>query len=164
MDDKKMGLLLLLCAGVFVGFLVHFNNVLSEDYSSANCVVNDECREIDDSLSALHFGFGFFGFMIGLGVFLVFFGPRDDLLGKLEAEKNARIDAEKFNIILSALDDFEKKVMRAVVSQEGITQNTLRIRTDMSKAKLSYVLAELEKRNLIKREQKGKSLAIFSRI
>ena len=164
MEDRKIGLLLLGCAIVFAGFLFYFNNQLDNDFNAANCVVSDECTQIDSSLSALHFGFGFFGFMTGLGFYMVFFAPREDLLSKLESEKDARINAERFNIILSALDSFEQKVMKAVVAQEGITQNTLRLRTDMSKAKLSYVLKDLEKRNLIKREQKGKSLAVFPRI
>ncbi|MAH03202.1 transcriptional regulator, partial [Candidatus Pacearchaeota archaeon] len=47
---------------------------------------------------------------------------------------------------------------------DGITQNILRLRTDMSKAKLSYVLQELEKRNLIKRVKKGKTLEVFLKI
>ena len=64
-------------------------------------------------------------------------------------------------MILKGLDNYEKKVMNAVKEQEGITQNTLRIRTDMSKAKLSYVLQDLEKRGLIKRIKKGKTLAVF---
>ena len=45
--------------------------------------------------------------------------------------------------------------------QEGITQNTLRLRVDMSKAKLSYVLRDLEKRDLITKVKKGKTHAVF---
>ena len=63
-----------------------------------------------------------------------------------------------------ALDSYEKKVMKAVKEHDGITQNILRLRTDMSKAKLSYVLQELEKRSLIKRIKKGKTLQVFLRI
>ena len=63
-----------------------------------------------------------------------------------------------------ALDPHEKKVMKSIKEHEGITQSTLRLRTDMSKAKLSYVLQELEKRNLIKRIKKGKTLQVFLRI
>ena len=58
------------------------------------------------------------------------------------------IEKQKFEIILKALDSFEQKVMKAIKEQDGITQNTLRLRVDMSKAKLSYVLQELEKRGL----------------
>jgi uncharacterized membrane protein len=34
----------------------------------------------------------------------------------------------------------------------------------MSKAKLSYVLQDLEKRNIIKRVEKGKTLALYLRV
>lgn len=68
---------------------------------------------------------------------------------------------EKFNIILSALDESEQKVMKAVREQDGITQSTLRIRTDMSKTKLSLVLKDLEGKNLVKKVIKGKTNQIF---
>ena len=70
----------------------------------------------------------------------------------------------KFEIIMKALDPFEQKVVKAISEQDGITQNTLRLRLDMSKAKLSYVLQELEKRGIIKRIEKGKTLAIYLKI
>ena len=85
-------------------------------------------------------------------------------MSRLEEEKNSKISEERFSIILKALDSHEKKVMKFIKEQDGITQSTLRLRTDMSKAKLSYVLTELERRGLIKREKKGKSLAIYLKI
>ena len=67
-------------------------------------------------------------------------------------------------MLLKALDSYEQKVIRAIKEQDGITQNTLRLRVDMSKAKLSYVLQELEKRKIIKRIKKKKTLAIYLKI
>jgi len=61
------------------------------------------------------------------------------------------------------LDEFEKEVITAVREQEGITQNTLRLRVDMSKAKLSQVLGNLEKKGLIKREKERKTFAVYLR-
>jgi uncharacterized membrane protein len=65
---------------------------------------------------------------------------------------------------MKALDPFEQKVIEAIREQNGITQNTLRLRTNMSKSKLSIVLKELERRELIKRVGKGKTLSVFLRI
>ena len=62
---------------------------------------------------------------------------------------------------MSALNDNEKKVMSIVREQDGIQQSTLRIRTDFSKAKLSAILTDLEKRSLIKKVEKGKKNLIF---
>ena len=53
------------------------------------------------------------------------------------------------------------KVIKAIKEQEGITQFTLRLRTDLSKSKLSDILTKFEKRGLIVRQPKGKTLSIF---
>ena len=103
--------------------------------------------------------------MFALGFYLLFFNKTEKaILEKLENEKNNKINDEKFNIILKALDSFEQKVIKAIKEQDGITQNTLRLRIDMSKAKLSYVLQELERRGLIKRIVKGNTLSLHLRV
>ena len=43
-------------------------------------------------------------------------------------------------------------------------QSTLRIRTDMSKTKLSLVLKDMEEKNLIKKVEDGKKNKVFLRI
>ncbi len=68
---------------------------------------------------------------------------------------------EKFKLILSALNEDEQKVMKAVKEQDGVSQATLRIRTDMSKTKLSFILSDLEKKNLVKKISKGKTNLIY---
>ncbi len=85
-------------------------------------------------------------------------------MNRLKEEKEQSIEQEKFNLILKALDDSEKKVMQKIKEQDGITQNTLLLRTNLSKTKLSYVLQELEKRNLIKRIPHKKTKQIFLKI
>ena len=62
---------------------------------------------------------------------------------------------------MEGLDEDEKKVMQAVKEQDGISQSTLRYRTDLSKTKLSMVLKELEEKNLIAKVKKGKINNIF---
>ena len=161
MENKKLGILLVIFSFVFVMFLLYFNNSLSQSFGDTGCAISEACIKIDNSLTFVHFGFGFFGFMLGLGFYLLIFNKTDErIMRRLEEEKNTRIDEERFDILLKALDPFEKKVMKAVREQEGITQNTLRLRTDMSKAKLSYVVNELERRGLIKRVKSSKTFAI----
>ena len=129
------------------------------------CLQDEECGPIESALSLSHIAFGIIGFIFALGFYLLFFTKGEEaILKTLKENKNKEIGEERFNLILRGLDSFEKKVMIAVKNQGGITQSTLRIRIDMSKAKLSYVLTELEKRDLIKRIKKGKSLAIFLKI
>ena len=66
--------------------------------------------------------------------------------------------------MLKALDKDEQKVIKAVKQQDGITQQTLRLRTDMHKSKLSIILSKLEDKNLIKKVPKGKTNKVFLKI
>ena len=59
------------------------------------------------------------------------------------------------------MDDNERKVLKAIKEQEGITQSTLKFRTDLSKAKVSQILTDFEKKHLIKRESKGKTYSVY---
>ena len=85
-------------------------------------------------------------------------------MDRLEAQKEVAVEEERFSLILKALDDYEKKVMEIVKEQDGITQSTLRLRANLSKAKLSYVLQELEKRGLVSRVPNGKTLEVHLRV
>jgi len=165
MENKKLGILFIIFSLIFLGFLIYFNGILYGQAEGLNCNPSEGCQQVEQTISYTNIGFGFFGFMFGLGFYLLFFNKTDEKIFKrLEEHKNEKINNEKFNIILKALDPYEQKVMKAIKEQDGITQSTLRLRTDMSKAKLSYVLQELEKRNLIKRNQKGKTLEIWLRV
>jgi len=138
---------------------------LSTKLDKLGCNVNKECSNVGNKISMTNIAFGFFGFMFALGIYILIFNKSEErILKKLEEDKNQKINNEKFDIILMALDSYEKKVLKSVKEQDGITQSTLRLRTDMSKAKLSYVLQELEKRGLIKRIKKGKTLAVYLKI
>ena len=165
MENKKLGILIIILSLIFLLFLYYFNLDLSAQLNELGCNVNEKCVEVENKVSMTNMAFGFFGFMFALGIYILLFNKSEErILKRLEEEKNMKIGEEKFNIILTALDSYEKKVMKAVKEHDGVTQSTLRLRTDMSKAKLSYVLQELEKRNLIKRIKKGKTLQVFLRI
>ena len=165
MENKILGIILIILSLAFLLLGYYFNNTLYQQSEELGCVMNEECIEIDKSISITHIVFGFFGFMFALGIYILIFNKSEErILKRLEEEKDRKIGDEKFNIILMALDPYEKKVMKAVKEHDGITQSTLRLRIDMSKAKLSYVLQELEKRNLIKRVKKGKTLQVFLKV
>lgn len=161
MENKKLGAILIVISFIFGFFLIYFTMNLSGKSDELHCNPSGECRVVGTMLSITHIGFGFFGFMLALGFYILFFNTTEEkIMKRLEDDKNKNIERERFEIILKALDDYEKKVMMAVKEQDGITQNTLKLRANLSKAKLSYVLQELEKRNLIKRIPKGKTLEV----
>ncbi|MEK6873003.1 MAG: MarR family transcriptional regulator [Nanoarchaeota archaeon] len=161
MENKKLGVLLVIISLVFGFFMIYYSLNMNKKSVALGCNLPEGCENIKEVLSITHIGFGFFGFMLALGFYLLFFNKTEErILKRLEEQKNAQIEEERFSIILKALDDYEKRVLYLIREQDGITQNTLRLRTNLSKAKLSYVLQELEKRGLVKRTPKGKTLEI----
>ena len=165
MENKKLGMLLIAVALLVGGLFIYFTSRLSEQSQEFGCFNNKDCFAIERGLSISHIAIGIFSFMLALGFYMLFFNKTEKaILEKLESEKNNKIEDGKFEILLKALDPYEQKAIKAIKEQEGVTQNTLRLRVDMSKAKLSYVLQELEKRGLIKRVKRGKTLAIYLKI
>lgn len=147
------------------GLTFYYSSLLSHHSQSLGCYDNLNCVVIEDSLSISHLAIGVLSFILALGFYLLFFNKTEEqILKRLEEEKEQKINEAKLEMLLRALDPFEQKVIKAVSEHQGVTQSTLRIRLDMSKAKLSYVLQELEKRGIVKRVEKGRTLEIYLRI
>lgn len=165
MENKKLGILLIIISVVVGGMFFFYNSQLIKQGGVIGCFPNQDCIGIQRALDFSHLAIGVFSFIFALGFYLLFFNKTERaILQKLEEEKNKKVEDMKLDILMKALDPFEKKVVQAVREQPGITQNTLRLRTDMSKAKLSYVLQELERRGIVKRVEKGKTLEIYLRV
>ena len=165
MESKKLGIVLVVLSLVIGSMFFYYSSSLTSEGQALGCFENVNCVRIERTLTFTHFAIGVFAFLLSLGFYLVFFNKHEGMiLRKLEEENSQKIKEEKFSIIMKALDPFEQKVLTSIKEQDGITQNTLRLRVDMSKAKLSYVLQELEKRNLIKRMPKGKTLEVWLKI
>src|SRR3989344_5975916 len=81
--------------------------------------------------------------------------------GKLRIPYMTAKRKSEFEVMLSALNEDEQKALRVIKSQPGIPQNTLRLKTDFSKAKLSMMLKGLESRGLVKKEASGKTYRIY---
>ena len=162
MDHKKLGGVLLALAIILLVIFLFIIRSLNQEIEALGCYPNTGCQKIETRLSITHFAFGAFGFLFALGFYLLFFSKGEEaIVRRLEQDTQRKLGEEKLSILLKGLDEFEKKAFLAVRKQDGITQNPLRLRVDMSKAKLSQVLSGLEKKNLIKREPQGKSLAIY---
>lgn len=67
----------------------------------------------------------------------------------------------EYNILRKALSNDEKKILDEVKKSGEITQDSLRFRLDWSKAKISTILTNLDKRDLIQRERIGKTYKIY---
>jgi len=169
MDNKKLGVLLILVCIVF-GFIIFTFNDLITQQTEAGCA----CEEMENSGFCPMDGSSHWQTYVGiilvsaiaaLGFYLIFFEKSQKaIISTLEGQKQLNIQDEKFSILLKALDADEQNIIKAVKEQDGITQQTLRLRTDLHKSKLSIVLDGLEKKNLIKRVEKGKTKQVFLKL
>ncbi len=160
--NKKIGVILIFVSFLLVGI---FYSLVSTTYNKAEqlgCFGDPVCGEIDMSINIIHFAFGIIGFVLALGVYLIFFYSGEEaILRRLEEEKNKRIEEDTFAILSKAMDEYEKKIFEAIREQDGISQNTLVLRTGFSKSKVSEVLKDFEKKNLVRREKSGKINHVF---
>jgi DNA-binding MarR family transcriptional regulator len=107
--------------------------------------------------------------LILLGVLLVAYLIRNDttqrqILAEMGGKREQLSTGERTELILSVLTVDERKIINAVRQQPGISQATLRLRTDLSKAKLSLLLKDLEKRGLVRRVESGKTNEVHLKV
>ncbi len=68
---------------------------------------------------------------------------------------------DELRIIGRALSEDEKTILNEIRRAGRITQDSLRFRLGWSKAKVSRILTNLDKMNLIQRERSGKTYIVF---
>ena len=162
MNNKKVGVFISVITLVLLVIFVLVIRSLNQEIKALGCFQKAGCQTIGTSLSIVHFAFGAFGFLFALAFYLLFFSKGEEaIVERLEKDTHKRLGEEKFSVLLKGLDAFEKEALTIIRNQEGITQNTLRLRVNMSKAKLSHVLQNLERKGLLKREDKNKTKAIY---
>ncbi len=169
MDNKKLGAILLIVCLALAILIFLFNSTLNQQAeASCSCSAMEEggfCPHEQQTSWQTYMGIILVAFIAALGIYLIFFEKSQKaIIATLEKQKQIQLKEEKFDILLKALDPEEKTVIKAVKDQDGITQQTLRLRTDLHKSKLSLVLDSLEKKDLIKRIEHGKTKKVFLKI
>jgi uncharacterized membrane protein len=169
MDNKKLGIMLIVVC-VLLGILVFAFNQKLNAQAEASC----ECEEMEEGGFCPHeaqtpwltyLGIALISAVAALGIYLIFFEKsQKEIISTLKKQKQIQLKEEKFSILLKGLTKEEQKVIKAVKAQDGITQQTLRLRADMHKSKLSIVLDGLEKKDLIKRIEHGKTKKVFLKV
>ena len=71
------------------------------------------------------------------------------------------VKEQEYKIIRRALSEDEKAILDEIKKAGEITQDSLRFRLDWSKAKISTILTNLDKRNLIQRKRTGKTYNVY---
>lgn len=169
MDNRKLGGTLLVLGIVLFSILLSYNYKLNQQSAMNSCNPNAQCMHIGSLLSLTNVFIGIIFSLLSLSFYLIFFSKGEELLLKKFEENKRHINKEQrhltkeesFEIMLKALTMEEQQLMHIIKEQEGITQSTLRFKTDFSKTKLSFVLADLEKKGLIKKELSGKTNKLY---
>jgi len=162
MENKKLGFVILSISVLASILAFGFLSVLGRQTTALQCYPTNECQRIESLLGLSHIAIGLISFIGALGIYLLFFSTSEEaILKRLEDEKKMKIEENKFELVLKSMDENEKRVVQAIKEQEGITQSTLKYRADLSKAKVSQILTDFEKKHLIKRELKGKTYAVY---
>lgn len=154
------GVLIFFC--VLLGIFMFAINSLFELNAEASCT----CTEMVDGGFCPHdvgipwqiyFGGFIISVLFALAIYLIFFEKsQKQVVEALSKEKNIKDKFEKLELIMLGMGTDEKKVFNAIADQDGISQSTLGLRTDLHKSKLSIILDGFEKKNLIKKTKKGK--------
>src|SRR3989339_622429 len=170
MDNKKLGIaLVVFCIFIAIIFFSFKNQIKQINTTSCDCeeMQNDGiCSAKQNNLGIVDYvSVALIFSMLALGMYLIFFEKsQKEIVKTLENNKKIQTEEEKFNILLKGLNQDEQKVIKAIKEQDGITQQTLRLRTDLHKSKLSIVLDGLEKKGVIARKEKGKTKQVFLKI
>ena len=162
MINRRLGLVFISLAVLVGVVLFFFISTLHAEGEQLGCFGDAVCGKIDTSLNVMHFAFGIVGFILALGVYLLFFYSGEQaILKRLEDEKERKLSDDTHSIMMRAMDKHEKNIFSAIKEQNGISQSTLVLRSGLSKAKVSEVLSGFEKKNLVRKEKKGKVNHIF---
>ena len=82
---------------------------------------------------------------------------------KIREKEKVEKKKSQLEVISTILTTDEKKIVELLKEHPGIPQNTLRLKVDFSKAKLSVLLKEMEGRKLIKKDPEGKTFRVYLR-
>ena len=172
--NRILGLTLLGIALIFlvavVIFKIQINNLTNSlmEESGGTCISEGKCLHEQSDLPVF-IGVAISFVTLALGIYLLIFEKTKERAEKIQSEivntlkdtKKKQDYNEQFDFLLKALNNDEKNIMKALKEQDGIEQATLRIRTNMSKTKLSVVLSELEGKSLVKKVPEGKKNRIY---
>jgi len=76
MNNKKIGVSLLVLSVILLIIFVVIIRVLNQEIEALGCFERPGCQTIETSLTIVHFAFGVFGFLFALSFYLFFFSDR----------------------------------------------------------------------------------------
>lgn len=75
--------------------------------------------------------------------------------------KDTKEEKDPLTILERVLDPDEIQIIRMVKGAEGMTQDSIRLRTGFSKSKVSILVSSLEKSGVLAREKMGRTYKLY---
>jgi hypothetical protein len=173
MNQKMVGIILI-AAGILLTLFVFLAKAREDAYIANFVKENGSCYTAAGT--CLHdqedWGLYIGGWVLSaalliLGIYILAFDRSDKLMlahqERIATDLKAAKVSNEWNAFLSGFKPDEQLVLKAVKEQDGIQQSTLRYRTGLSKAGLSLMLKDLEKKGIITRKESGKTNLVFLR-
>lgn len=171
-DVRKIGITIILLSLGFGIATYGMVQGLQQQAVQNNCLTTASCARTMSFLNWTHLAVGILFSALTLGGYLTFFSKSEFLLRqsikrleeeseRIQKDKQIIINEEKFNAILKTLHPSEQTILKVIKEHEGITQNTLRIKASLSKAKVSQALSDFAKKGLIRKQEKGKTYSVY---
>lgn len=131
-----------------------------------SCYLDDgTCLHKDRDLTLYIIGFALSGILLVVASYIgIFLKDKRNVKMKEKSDIAQEAETEKeFQAFLRGFSEDERKILKGIRKEEGITQSTLRFKTGLSKAHLSGILRMLEKKEIVARKPKGKTYELFLR-
>ncbi len=155
----KVGILLIFMMLVYIGLLFLLKPVFlsAETLEAHTTVMGDHIMTFTSPEQRnLNLAAIFLALLISIGVWLLIKGPTLATTPAPQTEQEHNL-----KVIKTVLSPDEKKILTEIEKAGEITQDSLRFRLDWSKAKVSALLLQLDRMNLIQRERQGKTYNVF---
>ncbi len=174
MNQKNIGIFLIILSlliGSFVLVSQKQEKKLIEFYiqNENSCYLEDGTCLHEEASQKYTIGWIIVGLSFILGLYLIFIDKTQKVLteNQLKISKAFRTANKKekkkneFEAFLSGFEKDQQKILKIINEEEGITQSTLKFKSNISKTRLSLILTELEKREIISRKPHKKTKKLF---
>ncbi|MFH0978616.1 MAG: MarR family transcriptional regulator [Candidatus Woesearchaeota archaeon] len=159
MKNRAVGFLVVGIAILIAVIIFAFNRALNKIVNTS-CSHGPTCPMWGTIDFQTYVSLGVMGFVLIVGLYLIFFGKEERLVTKIikvkEQIQPRKVSRPHYQKVLADLPHNEKSVMGLVIDSEGsIMQSDLVEKSKLSKVNVTRVLDRLEGRGLIERKRRG---------
>ena len=156
MKNKIAGLII---AGITIvfGIMVYSFNAALKKVTTATCTMGTDCSMYSALQYQTNISLIFIVFLLGISVYLIFFGQEKvEIIKKIREKVKITEKKKDYSKILPKLPAEEKKLVNLILESQGaMFQSELVEKSGFDKVKVSRLLDRLEGQQIIERRRRG---------